>query len=551
MTAALRRGHRLLKWILLALLVAAGIWWVGHVPYDPMAIYRPIPASATLVGRHLNLAGRWEEWQSNPLTGSLLASGGITGELAESLTADEESRRWFNILAGREGILAYRPARPGSAPAWFAVTFLGGHSQKLRWQLSLFRPPAYQRLKTFPRRMVWRVNVDGLEPGQNLVIAFGEGLLMACLSPDPLAIAEVLAGYDGNGRRLLAEEPSFSQFAVQDDRSVPDRFWIRNPRMLPGTPFSGIKVEIPRLQENKLRLKAVLAGGQMVPPAPEMAPSLEVPGQLLGNSPCLVARVHREGLYALLEQTELPRDVQFAMETAGQISSGPFVIAAMDGDFGGRLAWGVVRTLGLAGLRVPTVLVAAPAPEDPSAAIQRALDQSNARYRAAFVLRPTTAGATTLHVLESAGGNEWVDALAPADRPAYGLFGGWIVVASNLAALQKLARVAEARGDRYAASPRWMPPMMDTTTASLWMDLNRSGQVIRDAIATWSLVQMFLDREGSQSARNRLNDVRGWLDALAPLGEARLQLARRGDSTVLTVDLGLSDPAPTDTIPSL
>ena len=60
------------------------------------------------------------------------------------------------------------------------------------------------------------------------------------------------------------------------------------------------------------------------------------------------------------------------------------------------------RTLGLSGLRVPTVLLATPAPDaaEAHAGIQRILDAANARYKGAFILRPVTAGAATLQALD-------------------------------------------------------------------------------------------------------------------------------------------------------
>ena len=73
-------------------------------------------------------------------------------------------------------------------------------------------------------------------------------------------------------------------------------------------------------------------------------------------------------------------------------------VVGMDGEMGGRLTWGVIRSLGLSGLRVPTLLLATPAP-DPAAAeaaIQRVLDASNARYKAAFILQPVPAPSATL-----------------------------------------------------------------------------------------------------------------------------------------------------------
>ncbi|HPT17625.1 MAG TPA: hypothetical protein PK388_10110, partial [Kiritimatiellia bacterium] len=61
MGARFLRPKRLLTLALLAVAVAAAAWWLVHVPYDPLAIYRPVPASATFVGRHLRLPARWND----------------------------------------------------------------------------------------------------------------------------------------------------------------------------------------------------------------------------------------------------------------------------------------------------------------------------------------------------------------------------------------------------------------------------------------------------------------------------------------------------------
>ena len=73
-----------------------------------------------------------------------------------------------------------------------------------------------------------------------------------------------------------------------------------------------------------------------------------------------------------------------------------------------------------------------------------------------------------------------------------------------------------------------------------------SGKVARDAIATWSMAQMFLNGGSSQAARERLNEAKAWIDAFAPLGTARARLGRRNDRTELTLDLGLSALAATE-----
>ncbi|MDD4342720.1 MAG: hypothetical protein PHO14_10895, partial [Kiritimatiellae bacterium] len=206
------RAKRLLTLAVLAGAIVMGVWWLGVIPYKPQAIYRPVPASATLVGRHLVLPSRWSDVAANPLALALMRTAGVDPERAQALTADDESREWFNKLAGREGVLAYLPGRFNAPSAWMAVSYLGGQSQQLRWQLSLFNVPGFTRVTHFPGRSVWRVATPDVDPRQSLVIAFGEGVLMACLSENPYAIAEVLGAYDGTVQRLLEAEGSFKRF---------------------------------------------------------------------------------------------------------------------------------------------------------------------------------------------------------------------------------------------------------------------------------------------------------------------------------------------------
>ncbi|MGD9613425.1 MAG: hypothetical protein AB7V22_11075 [Kiritimatiellia bacterium] len=534
------RPKRLLTLALLALAVAVSAWWLVHVPYDPLAIYRPVPASATLVGRHVRLPARWRELLANPLALALMRTAGVRTEEAAALVDDPESLAWFEKLAGREGTLAYLPGRFGRHPAWMAVSQLGGQSQKLRWQLSAFRVPGFERMRAFPGRSVWRVDVPDLEPGQHLVVTFGEGVLMACVSADPLAIEEVLAAYDGRGQRLLEREPAFAIFAQQDDRTLPDRFWFRDESAYAAPREPGVAVDVPVLRADAMRLAATTKGAELVPEDRASAVDLASLAARLGAAPCLAATVRRDALLQIWNRSDLTRDARHALRMVLDVATADrLALIAMDGDLGGRLTFGVMRLLG-AGVRVPTLMLATPAP-DPAAAqaaIQRVLDASNARYRAAFVLKPMVLPAATIYVLESAGRDEWVDELPLADRPAYAVLDGWLLASSNLGALQKLAE-APVRAD--AAAPAWVRPLERPGAVAAWLDLVRSGKAAKGAIATWSIAQVAFG--GDAEIGRRLNEAKVWIEAFEPFGEARAELGRRDGATALALDLGLSGAA--------
>ena len=327
-------------------------------------------------------------------------------------------------------------------------------------------------MKQFPGRSVWQVDTPDLDSRQHLAIAFGEGVLMACLSEDPLAIRQVLAAYDGNQQRLLDEEPEFARLVAEDDRSVPDRFWIRIGNETTSVGATSMAVEIPILRGNAISLVASTAGLSAVPEDRPDTAGLDALARLLGNAPCAAMLVQRETLLALLDQPDLQHDVRYALRMVADVATDRVAIVAMDGDMGGRLAWGAMGALGLSGLRVPTVLVATPAPETAvaQAAIQRVLDTSNARYKGAFVLQTAAGPATTLYALESAGGNEWVDALAKSDRPAYAILDGWLLASSNLAALQKLVQADAARRGHVTGTPAWTEPLNRPAAVQLWLD---------------------------------------------------------------------------------
>lgn len=547
------RSKRLLTLALLAVSVATAVWWVGYVPYDPLAIYRPVPASATLVGRHLRLPERWNDLLANPLSLALMRTAGIDVDGAAALASEGGSREWFEKLAGREGTLAYLPGRFGHAPAWMAVSHLGGQSQKLRWQLSLFRLRGFERLKAYPGRSVWRVEAPDLEPAQ-LVVAFGEGVIMACLSENAGAIADVLAAYDGRGQRLMDAEPSFAAFATDDGRVAPDRFWIRDDSGVASPQTPGVVVEIPALRADGLTLSAATEGLSMVPETRAPASDLGGLARLLGEAPCAAAVLKREALLQFLTQPGIQRNVQYALRMVLEVATADrLAVVAMDGDMGGRLAWGTMKSLGLSGLRVPTLLVAAPAPDPAEAeqAIQRVLDACNARYRAAFVLRPVPASPATIHVLESAGQDEWVDELARSDRPAYVILDGWLLASSNQDALRKLVRRSAEAGEGGAVPPpAWATAADSSQAGALWLDLARSGKMARDAIATWTMAQTFFDGGNSRAAREKANEYKTWINALSPLGTARAAMGRQAGTTRLEMDLGLSGGGLSDRMPS-
>lgn len=548
-----RRGffRDLLPWLLALAALAAGAWWAFHFPYDPQAIYRAIPARAAAVLHAPDLPDRWESLVANPIVASALRTAGTEPDDALWLVRDPETRAWFERLAGRDAILAWLPAQEGRPPALAAAAWLGGDASWLRQELLLFKLPDFQRMsKAFPDRAVWRVKGLDLPRGWVLTLTFGDGVLLACLSPNPYGIGELLAAHDANTPRLLDAPVGFDAFAADNNAALaspdaPLRLWVRDDWPAPASPDiipipdlagsaatapsaaipPGRTLDILALDAARIDLRATardLADWLDPDPPPADFASL---GRLLRDTPCATLLLRRSLLRQSLRQTWLRGDVRHGVRMALEIAGDPVAVALLDGDHSGRLAFGLMRKLGLSGLKVPTLLAATPAP-DPAAAraaVGRILDSCNARYRGAFVFRPKTLpDGTEICTLQSAGENEWVDELAPADRPAWAIRDGWLLVASNRAALEKLLTAPSAP----PTSP--LPPWANPSTAPaarLWLDLDRTAATYAHLAAMWTMAQRFLGVPADPALQRILDDIRAWLDAFRPYRQATAEWA--------------------------
>ncbi|MBR6021239.1 MAG: hypothetical protein IK066_02330, partial [Kiritimatiellae bacterium] len=449
--------------------VAGVAAWAAWTPYRAGGIYEALPEGVTMVSRHVGVAERWDDIAGNPLA-SGLARGGLGLDL-EEMGAPGEAREWLEKLTGRELALAWRPGRGGRPGAWFGASWLGGEAQRLRWQLELFRVEGYTRLTDWPGHAAWRVDGLGLDPGLTLVIAFEDGLLLAALSEDPLALGEMLAARDGHRWRLAESDEGFRAFAQGDDREAADAVWV-----------SGGGMAEFEIGERWLGGWARVRGGIGRGGASDRDPRGENGGadwaelaEFLGDAACAVAVADQEALEGWAAGCGDARAAH-ALRLLGRLGGERVAVAVLDGKYRGSVALGLMKKSGLGGLRVPTLVVAGEAgggEEALARKLQSALDSCNARYRAAFTVRPAgLAGERRVWTLESAGGNEWVDALDLEERPACTLVGGWWVAASNLGGLRQLAEERAAQPPK-AGGADGLDEGLAPGGARAWVDLAR------------------------------------------------------------------------------
>ena len=547
----------------LAVVLGVAGCWACTVPYRPGKVYDAVPPNAVLVTRHLEVGARWGDVVRNPIAQSLLGTAGL--DMADLLAAadDEETCSWVRKLTGRETLLAYVPEGGGRREAWLGAAWLGGGAQRLRWQLELFNPPGYRRMGRCCGCPLWEVEGADVGYGKRLVLAFAEGMLLAAISSDPMAIEPMVLALERPELRLKAQDETFGRFVGRDDREVADVAWVREDSAFEGIAVGwgvgGERVELSELAQERLAGRVEFGGGwtgqEAFPASAERAPrGWEGLENVLGSAPCAVVTASRGTLDWLWRTPGLDSISRHAILMALTAVGDRVVLACLDGDLSGRLSFGMMKSFGLRGIRVPTLVAATPVPQgegDALAKLQQVLDACNARYRGAFTMRPVAPTADVkMWTLESAGGDEWVDALSLEDRPACAVIDGWLIVASNLDALRALARgkgreataIAARKAGDSDLRPAWaLAAESETAPAWAWMDIRRAGDATIDVLSMMTMVMRFapeLEAEQRTANRQAIAATKTWVRALQPFAEVRASLERCEDGLALAADLG-------------
>ena len=514
-----------LFWLVAALFAGLTVWWTLHVPYAPEQIWKTIPAEAVFVSEHRNLAERWDAFSHNPFTRSLLTTVGLTPVALQDLSRDPESKKWLEALTAKDSVLAFVPALGAyREPAWVFASWLGGRSQRLRWSLAWQRDGGFKRGLSHHGRTYWVVEDFEIDGEHKLTIAFVEGMLVGCLSRHPESILEVLDTYDG----LMPSVADVRNLSVRGpwctDPVAPDRGW-----------FDPASLERPRPVDSKLiayefsellpdKLAGQLCGAAPFSFAQSTTARLKADGleKVLGELPQAVVIAQAAMLLPVLAEGTNPFWVRQCAELIRGQKASTVMMAVLGDEYSGRFR----------GIRVPTLLIGIPV-EQPASAVEwipQAFDRLNARYRWGLISRELAAGEQRFYAVEGTVSSNSAS-LTLDERPAYAVVGKWLLFASNLDALRKLAAYAEHVAEEDVA-PDWAASMSETPAPAYgWIDLARGGKNLRLAVTTYSLKLLLEDPRGTYRVRQRLNDAKAWIDALMPLRICRFWI--RSDGTMM------------------
>lgn len=502
-------------WALAVAFAVATVWWALYVPRDPRAPLRAIPATATWVSAHHDLAARWDALSENPLLASLAGALGIDEDDWEETIASPDTRRFLQRLARDELVLAYVPEmRMTGRPAWVFSAWLGGRSQRTRWMLKSVKDPALRQAATRNGWRVWVWTPKKMKGGERITFALVEGMLVGCIASDTLGIEDVLACVDGH-LTSLADLPALS---VAPSREGADRGWVRFPDAQGGW-GAPIRYTLDFLAGGGLRGSVVAAGNAVGTRPSPPANSLEDMSALLGDRPAAALVLDRALAGSWIAETFTNRIGREVVALLGGGEPGAAGIALIGGAYSGRFR----------AVRMPTLIggFSTTSPTQVVREINAAFDRLNAATTWGLVPQPVPVGTQRVFAIESTGRSPYAEADVK-ERIAFVPLERSVLFSSNLEALVKLIREAQALdgqrdGHRFADGLRQMRERH--ALAYLWIDLDEGAKVLRLAVTAWSLKLLIENPRESLPMRQRLNEVKAWIDALAP--QRRLQVWAR------------------------
>jgi hypothetical protein len=527
------------RWKTLLFVVAALailVTWLRYVPYRPERLLRAIPADAQVLTTHQNLAARWPAILQNPVLQSFALAVGVEAAALTTLATDPETLRWVRRLAARDTAVAYAPRLgAGGRPTWVLASWLGGDSQQLRLQLLFFPPPGFTRHTPHNGTPYWTVSVPGPKPGVQLALAFVEGMVIATLGEDSTTLLEVLDTVDGRRPSLaVARAAKLSDYWCLAP-TAPDHGWADTGafiRRKPGAPVPPpLTISLTTVEPRYL--EGNLCGPLPLPPAKTSAKPLQAGdlAKLTGNLPLAAVMLRTETVLPTLTTTLGPEwtgvlDAALRLQNADRVA-----LFLMGGDYGGRFY----------GFRVPALVAGFPVRASAAmpGLLQGVLDRLNTQHGWGLVPRESKVGDHTLYAIEGTTASAF-SRLPPEELPAYTVCDNWFLAASSLRALTALvARYDRPAAAEQAGTARWSAGLASARGGAYgWVDFARARDELRLIIAGYSLKLLLDDPRKAAVQRRQLNLYKAWLDALAPLGEAKLWLTSDGQLAALRFEIG-------------
>ncbi len=528
----MKNPRKIAFWLILIVSLIISGWWIFHVPYRPDRVFDAIPANATVVSVNQNLAGDWDTLFNNPLLLRAVKAAEIADGDIAAISTNMIVRKWTEKLASTQSVLAYVPSL-GSAhkPALVAASWIGNQSRLLRWQMAWIKTrdltPAYLDNGNLT---IWLSREKFGNTNLRLSLALSEGLVLACISEDPLGV------------RVLLETAEYYPYRhslfEQGKPSLAKGFIAGSPRHW-GWFEANHKPIAFQWELKPETLEFEMHGIQGLPTSLSLkeAEGTASALKLIGNTSDLAAILPLSWVTSLIPTEPswlLLKTVQDLIAPNGATPQAYVFAALLDQNHSGRIRGPINKNLRglIKGVKAPTLLVGLPIQSDAEAdkRIGQALEKLNSQYGTALVAGPyePDSGLRITSILDNR--KSFYGSFEPEERVAYAVRGNWLLLASNGGILGKFLN--------QPATEEKINLKLDSTpapTAMAWANLNGIGQTVKNVAGLAKLATLLDSSDRSQALRGKMDQAGKVAAVLRELGQANLTM----DSSTTGVHLKL------------
>ncbi len=503
-------------WLLVCGFAAASIWWMCTFPFDAARLYRAVPPDALVVTEHDNLAARWRTALENPALADILDAAGVSRRDLRSFAQDAGVCSLIERLASRRTVLAWAPASAArDAPVLVMSSWVGFQSQLFRWGFYNRAMKGWRCERTPDGTRVWSLPCSGSLRGAVLSLCVFEGVVVGALSREPQAAAAVRHRLEWDGRVMpfLLERAREGEAAAGD--GMADRGWA--PVL--GGLHAPVRFELGGWDGDALtaRLDGSIGWSPARAAGAAALPSIR---SLLQGRAAAAAALSWEDLAKLLRSAAAPPEVRrvgdvvadmFAPET-------PAFVCLNTGDYSGRVL----------GLRIPSAMAGVRwvGDEAPRERLTEALDRLNSDSTWGLIPREQTeSGVFSIESTRSRG----VSLVGDREKPAIGRCDEWLILSSSGQVLNRFVAEKGNRTDQAGTQP-FDPdeggPVGDAAVA-MWIDGETAGPAVASLLAAYELSLMARGLTQNSPAREALNRIEPWVEALGKLGILNLVITPR------------------------
>jgi hypothetical protein len=517
---------RILFWLLLVVFVLSSLFWIAFFPYCPERVYAAVPPGAAFVTKHENLAERWPELSGHPVVRNAIEVFGGDRETLDSL-ADPKTVELVGKMASRTTVFGYVPGRRfGEGDFIVAATWIGAYGQFLQWGFLDKSLSDFERVELDGGISLWSLKGGVNDGALSLTFCVFEGVLVACLSDNPLAAA-------GLRHRLKLGTAPLGVLQSSGDDS--DMAWLMASDIherLSGKAAASLKISAVR--EDAIEIRA-LGNSDWRPDGSCDGEEVAGLGSLFPEPPDLFASFCMSEIRRMLDSKDEENSARksFAPLLGSVPDAAPGFIWMSGGEYSGRLLK----------LKVPTIIAGTRLREDVDVEklLAETLDKLNAEYDWGLIPRRVQERELPIFIVEGsrAGG---VTIVSEDEKPAIAKWNSWLLISSNVGTLVGLldGDSASRSGVNRNGGSFWLNDIVSREASGYGrMETRSSVTTLKNAKAVYDLALILGDADDHEDSV--LEAVDAWLDALNCLGTCTVWMNGQQDGLELVFRLEASD----------